>query len=349
MDPRYQIFVSSTFRDLGLERQAVLDAILELGHFPAGMEVFPAANATPWSLIEAIIGESDYYVLIIGGLYGSTDESGISYTEKEYDLALNCKIPVLAFLHRNPAEIPMGKSELDPAARQRLSEFRRKVEHHHCKYWSSSEDLKAKVLASIVHEIRVNPRTGWIRGDSGDSPETLKKFTLVLEENVHLRSEIKFLHDSLAVYTNITDLSCGSETIEIGFQSSQHSMWTVSLTWDLLFKLLGRILLCDQSERDLFRFLSVPIAKIAAETNGSRDLTFAGCDQARITDDDAFRIIYQFMALGYIEPITLPENRQIDGQMEMCRSRGYRLTKVGSQALGRLVAVRRNLDYEGRC
>ena len=29
MDPRYQIFVSSTFRDLKGERQAALDAILE--------------------------------------------------------------------------------------------------------------------------------------------------------------------------------------------------------------------------------------------------------------------------------------------------------------------------------
>lgn len=64
--PRYQVFVSSTFRDLQVERQCALDAILELNHFPAGMEIFPAADATPWELIERIIGDSDYYVLIIG-------------------------------------------------------------------------------------------------------------------------------------------------------------------------------------------------------------------------------------------------------------------------------------------
>ena len=65
--PRFQIFLSSTFRDLREERQAALEAILELGHFPAGMEAFPAADATPWELIKTVINESDYYVLIVGG------------------------------------------------------------------------------------------------------------------------------------------------------------------------------------------------------------------------------------------------------------------------------------------
>jgi len=175
MNPRYQIFISSTFRDLRNERQAVLDAVLELGHFPAGMEVFPAADATPWSVIETIIAESDYYVLIIGGLYGSTDEHGISYTEREYDLALSKSIPVLAFLHSDPSQIPAGMSELDPVARERLSAFRAKVEVHHCKYWSCADELKAQVVIGIVHAIRVAPRTGWIRGDTGDTAETLKK------------------------------------------------------------------------------------------------------------------------------------------------------------------------------
>lgn len=41
MDRRYQVFISSTFTDLKDERQAVLRAVLELDHMPAGMELFP--------------------------------------------------------------------------------------------------------------------------------------------------------------------------------------------------------------------------------------------------------------------------------------------------------------------
>ena len=55
------------------------------------MEAFPAADATPWDLIKTIIAESDYYVLIVGGKYGSTGPDGISYTEMEFNFAEELK------------------------------------------------------------------------------------------------------------------------------------------------------------------------------------------------------------------------------------------------------------------
>ncbi len=84
MEKRYQVFVSSTFRDLELERQEVMHALLELDCMPSGMELFPAANETQWNLIKKVIDDCDYYVLILGGRYGSIGPEGISYTEMEY-------------------------------------------------------------------------------------------------------------------------------------------------------------------------------------------------------------------------------------------------------------------------
>ncbi len=43
MDKKLQVFVSSTYRDLIDERQAAVQAILDAGHIPAGMELFKAA------------------------------------------------------------------------------------------------------------------------------------------------------------------------------------------------------------------------------------------------------------------------------------------------------------------
>jgi len=71
MDKRYQVFVSSTFADLKEERQAVMQALLSLDHFPAGMELFPASDEDQWALIKGVIDDSDYYVLVVGGRYGS--------------------------------------------------------------------------------------------------------------------------------------------------------------------------------------------------------------------------------------------------------------------------------------
>jgi hypothetical protein len=42
------------------------------------------------------------------------DESGISYTEKEYDFAVSQNIPVLAFLHSTLAVFPLGSLKLIP-------------------------------------------------------------------------------------------------------------------------------------------------------------------------------------------------------------------------------------------
>lgn len=38
--------------------------------------------------IKKVIDECDYYLLIVGGRYGSMDSNGVSYTEREYDYAV---------------------------------------------------------------------------------------------------------------------------------------------------------------------------------------------------------------------------------------------------------------------
>ena len=51
LDKKFSVFVSSTYVDLRDERVGVSQALLELGCFPAGMELFPASNDEQWSSI----------------------------------------------------------------------------------------------------------------------------------------------------------------------------------------------------------------------------------------------------------------------------------------------------------
>ena len=44
MNKKIQVFISSTYTDLIEERQAAVEAILDAGHIPAGMELFKAGN-----------------------------------------------------------------------------------------------------------------------------------------------------------------------------------------------------------------------------------------------------------------------------------------------------------------
>ena len=168
MDKRYQIFVSSTFADLQEERQAVMQALLNLDHFPAGMEAFPASDDDAWTLIQGVIDDSDYYVLVIGGRYGSTNEAGLSYTEMEFNYAAQSGKPILAFIHNSPDDIPVGKTDKNDVLREKLAAFRRTVgESHHVKYWKNPDELKAHVIQSVFAETRRNPQEGWVRAEQG--------------------------------------------------------------------------------------------------------------------------------------------------------------------------------------
>ena len=127
MEKRYQVFVSSTYADLKEERHHVIRALIEMDCIPAGMELFPASDEQQWEFIKKIINDCDYYLLIIGGRYGSLTLEGISYTEKEYDYAVNIGLKVMALLHEHPDLIAIGKSDTEPYLRDQLQAFRDKV------------------------------------------------------------------------------------------------------------------------------------------------------------------------------------------------------------------------------
>jgi hypothetical protein len=118
---RYQVFVSSTYDDLRAERRQATQAILEAGFFPSGMELFPASDDAQWELIKRVIEESDYYVVIIAGRYGSLGPEGISYTEMEYDYAVVKGIPVLGFVRDDIGKIVSDHTEKLDKNRRKLS------------------------------------------------------------------------------------------------------------------------------------------------------------------------------------------------------------------------------------
>lgn len=89
---KLQIFLSSTYEDLIPQRLAVIEAILAAGHIPAAMEQFSPGDETAWDKIRSFINESDAFILIFGGRYGSIEPgSGKSYVQIECEYALERK------------------------------------------------------------------------------------------------------------------------------------------------------------------------------------------------------------------------------------------------------------------
>jgi uncharacterized protein DUF4062 len=172
MKKRYQVFVSSTFLDLQDERQEVMQALLELSCIPAGMELFPAANEDQWTLIKNVIDDCDYYLVIIGGRYGSLGPEGLSYTEMEYRYALERGKPTIAFVHHDPGMLPANRTESTPAGREKLEAFRALVQQKVVRFWKSPANLGSVLSRSLMHLILNVPATGWIRADQLPTKET---------------------------------------------------------------------------------------------------------------------------------------------------------------------------------
>lgn len=63
MDKKYQVFISSTYKDLIEARAKVRDAILSMYYFPVGMELFGAANEEQWQIISETIDPSEVSIL----------------------------------------------------------------------------------------------------------------------------------------------------------------------------------------------------------------------------------------------------------------------------------------------
>lgn len=147
--------------------------MVETGNMPVGMEYFPSTSATPFDYIKTMLEKVDYYILILAGKYGSIEqESGLSYTELEFDYAQELGIPTMVFLHKDISQLPMSSNETDPSIVAKLNNFRSKASTTLVKMWGSSSELKSQVLLSIPHTIKQCPRSGWIKADSfQDEPD----------------------------------------------------------------------------------------------------------------------------------------------------------------------------------
>lgn len=220
MEKRYQVFVSSTYADLKEERQHVIQALMEMDCIPAGMELFPAADEEQWEFIKKVIDDCDYYLLIVGGRYGSTTDDGISYTEKEFDYAVENGLKVVALIHGEPDDIPFGKSEKDEELRNKLFSFRDKVmDGRLVKFWTAAKELPGLVALSMTKTIKMYPATGWVRANNVANEDILIELNELRKENSVLQ---KTVNNNKAQYAvDVTDIA------DIDSEFTIHGKYTV--------------------------------------------------------------------------------------------------------------------------
>ena len=206
MNKKLQVFVSSTYTDLIEERQAAVQAILDAGHIPAGMELFKAGKSQ-MKTIRKWVDDSDVYMLILGGRYGSIEEdSGLSYTELEYRYALSKNMPVFAvvldesFLFTKAAT--KGKDAIfEKDNTVKYESFKKFVQTNVVKFAKNADQISTIIHSHLSEILSDSDYTliGWIRNTSENNIEQL------LKENFTLKQELNFLKTQ-AISSNIEKL-----------------------------------------------------------------------------------------------------------------------------------------------
>ena len=206
---KHQVFISSTYLDLQNERREAMRAVLKLNCIPAGMELFPAADEDSWSMIRRVIDDCDYYIVIIGGRYGSVMPDGVSFTEKEYDYAAGRKIPILAFLPK-----VMLASDESAEVREKLLAFQARIKKgKNPEYWATPSGLRAEVASSLATAREQHAAVGWVRGDS--TLEADRKISLLRRENEALTDQLRAIQ--FTPPPGDEDIERGKEKVSVKF------------------------------------------------------------------------------------------------------------------------------------
>lgn len=157
----YSAFISSVYESLQDERSEVIDSLLDYRVFPVCMEHFTASSNKNFGYIKSLIDDSDFLILILGRQYGSCGEDGVSWTEKEYNYAMERGKEVIAIicdelcalLARRNEERLSGAEQKQIAFADRIK-FARKV--------SKTQSI-SKILGQFFAGLNFDEFAGWTR------------------------------------------------------------------------------------------------------------------------------------------------------------------------------------------
>ena len=152
MDKTIHVFVSSTWRDLQEEREAVEAALRRMKSTAfSGMEYFGSRPETPKEVCLTEVARSHVYIGIFAHRYGSLDkETGLSMTELEYRKAQERCIPCLVYLIDDTVRVLPTNIETVREKAVKLEVLKRELlERHNVSFFTSPHHLATQVVADL--------------------------------------------------------------------------------------------------------------------------------------------------------------------------------------------------------
>jgi len=162
------------------------------------MELFTAGDEAQMNVIKRWIEESDVFMLILGGRYGSIEpKSQKSYIQLEYEYAVELKKPCFAvviddeYLEKKIKK--HGTKVYEAENQNKLREFRALVLARMVRFWKDTKDIELAIHQKLTEYNNDPDLVGWVR-----SNEVIPDSEFSIE---HIsRSKITFLKDFPPAY-----------------------------------------------------------------------------------------------------------------------------------------------------
>lgn len=207
IERKLEVFVGSTKEDLKDARKAVIWAILEAGHIPSCMELWPAGNSTTQASILYRLNSCDVHIILIGANYGSDSQiDDFSFTQWEFNISTGANRPVLAFLLDEPEYCQIKEKKINEisdeleknriiSSIEKLDKFRKILKDKSiCIFFSNIEEgrmVLARQCTNAIYDIRnkLPENGGWMRANEKDA-DTVRQ----IGKNPFLKGVIDRLH-----------------------------------------------------------------------------------------------------------------------------------------------------------
>ena len=187
LDTRYQIFISTSGRDMQPERMVLSQTLVGMGFFAWGLEHRTPLTTT---LARRQIDECDYVILLLGSQYGEQSISGVSYLSLEYEYALSQTKPIIVFMHEQPENREIDLQEIHPQLKDKFLAFRKKLLHEaeHIFYFKTPRELELVIRLNIPLMVEQHMGQGWVPAYQAhqleDEIKLLKSKILQLEQRL---------------------------------------------------------------------------------------------------------------------------------------------------------------------
>lgn len=303
---KLQVFVSSTYTDLKEERQAAVQAILKAGHIPAGMELFTAGDESQLDTIKRWIDESDIYMLILGGRYGSIEPlSGLSYTEVEYDYAAD-RMPYFAVvIEEEELQRRLENGNWSSDSPELLAALREKVLSSMSSFFTAPSDVKLAVHETVNEFQQRHNLEGWVKGAAVENTDLLAQLNEVRQETETIRQQKEAVERELESYNVGQDeIAFGDDLLKLSGsyltkRYDERRTWESVMSWNHIFSVIGPPMLNQNAnEEAITRMIALAALKML-------HIGDVGSN-ARVDDRDLGTIKVQLVALELVSVAVFP-------------------------------------------